>query len=338
MAWRRAGLLLVVVMAVVFVALNRSQLPRAWTATSQADPRFLAAAAAVGAFYLLNYGAMYRAAYRAVGLRLPFWTAFRLANVAHFLNMAIVNSGGMAGLGPFLSEASARKQDRGRAISAYLLVAFLGHFVFVFVLAAALAVAASDGKVGKVELIATAIFVAYTSFSAILLAAAARSRGALRWLHSRPGVLRDWLLRRLRRAVSPRAQSDESADELYEALRLLLARPLAVAPVVLHALLVDAAGILTLWLSLRAFGLNASIEEPLVGYSMGVLFSIVGFLPAGIGFAEAGIGVALGSFGYARVEVALVVITYRLFEVWLPFVAGAISMRAPGRARLAEST
>lgn len=337
MAWRRAGLAVVAVMAAAFLFLNRSQLPHAWAAASQADRRFLAAAALVGVAYLLNYGAMYRRAYRAVGLTLPFWTAFRLANAAHFLNMTIVNSGGMAGLGVFLPEAAARQQDRGRAISAYLLVALLGHFVFAFVLAGALAVAASDGNVGKVEVIATSIFAAYTLFSAVLLFAAARSRSAVRWLHRRPGAVRDWTLARLGQEVPARSASSEAADELYEALRLMLSKPLSVAPTAFHALVAEAAGILSLWLCLRAFGLHPSVEEPLVGYSMGVLFSIVGFLPAGVGFAEAGIAVALRPFGYGAIEIALVVITYRLFEVWIPFVAGAISLRGALRPQPVQS-
>ncbi len=328
----RIGAVIVALMAIAFLVINRSQLPDAWVAAKQADPRFLVPAALVAIAYLLNYGAMYRNAYRAVGLELPFWTAFRLANAAHFLNMTIVNSGGMAGLGVFLPEAAARQQDRGRAISAYLLVALLGHFVFAFVLAAALAVAASDGQVGKVEMIAAGIFAAYTLFSALLLFAAARSKNAVRWLHGRPAAVRRWTLARVGRAAPHRETSVDAADELYEALRMMLGRPLSMVPPAIHAFLAEVTGILSLWLCLRAFGLHPGLEEPLVGYSMGVLFSIVGFLPAGVGFAEAGIAVALGSFGYAAVEIALVVIAYRLFEVWIPFLAGAISLRGVFRA------
>ena len=76
----------------------------------------------------------------------------------------------------------------------------------------------------------------------------------------------------------------------------------------IHALLSEVAGVSALWFCLRAFGIDASIEEPLVAYSMGVLFGIVGFLPAGIGFAEAGLSVALSSFGLSGVDIALTVV------------------------------
>ncbi len=62
----------VVTLAGLFLAFNRSQVPAAWQAGKQSNPAFLGAAAIVALLYLLNYGAMYRAAYRAVGLDIPF--------------------------------------------------------------------------------------------------------------------------------------------------------------------------------------------------------------------------------------------------------------------------
>ena len=335
MKWRLAGTGAVLALALVFLFLNRSQLPLAWAASRRANPALLAAAAGVSLLYLANYGAMYRAAYRAVGLDIPFFAAFRSANSAHFLNMTVVNSGGMAGMAVFLREARERGHGRGLVVSAYLLVALLGHFVFAFVLAAALAVAASDGNVGRIELFATAVFIVYTVFSTALLIAAARSRNAVRWLHRRPAAVRDWLSMRLGRSVDARTASTEAADELYDALRMMLRRPAAMVRPAIHALLSEVAGVSALWFCLRAFGIDASIEEPLVAYSMGVLFGIVGFLPAGIGFAEAGLSVALSSFGLSGVDIALTVVTYRIFEVWVPYVAGAVSLHASFRRPLA---
>ena len=330
MGWRSFGIGLVVIFAAIFVFVNRSQVPAAWDASAKADPRFLMLAAVCAAIYLLNYGEMYRRALRSTGLHLPFWTAFRLANAAHFLNMTIVNSGGMAGLAAFLPWVSATDRGdnrRGKAISAYLLVALLGHFVFAFVLAGALGLAASDGQVGRVEIVATGAFVLYTCFSAVLIVAAATSRAAVRWIHSRPGVALDYVRRRLHRPPPHRLGDMKAADELYDALRLMIGNPLAMVPTAIHALLAEVAGVAILWSCLRAFGLNPGLEEPLVAYSMGVLFGIVGFLPAGLGFTEAGLAVALRPFGFTAVDIALVVITYRLFEVWVPFLAGAISLR-----------
>ena len=129
---------LVAAFAASFLLVNRSQLPATLQAAQGANPLFLGAAAAVGMLYLLNYAAMYRAAYRAVGLTIPLGVAFRTANAAHVLNMTIVNSGGLAGLAPFLSDAKARGQGRGQVVSAYLLVTFLGHLVFALVLAVVL--------------------------------------------------------------------------------------------------------------------------------------------------------------------------------------------------------
>lgn len=326
MRWRWLGLTLVAALAASFLLVNRSQLPAALQAAQGANPLFLGAAAAVGMLYLLNYAAMYRAAYRAVGLTIPLGVAFRTANAAHVLNMTIVNSGGLAGLAPFLSDAKARGQGRGQVVSAYLLVTFLGHLVFALVLAVVLLLAARHGKVGRLEVLATSVFAAYTLFSVALLIAAARSRSALRWLHARPQAVRAWALGRIGRRAAAGDTSNEAADELYEALRTMLRRPRAMALPALHAFLVEVAGVATLWFCLKAFGVNAGLEAPFVAYAFGVLFGIVGFLPAGAGFAEAGLGLALASYGIDGVIIALAVVTYRLFEVWVPFAAGALSL------------
>ena len=336
MKWRWLGLAGVLALAAAFILLNRAQLPAAGDAARQANPSYLVAAAAVSVLYLINYGAMYRAAYQSVGLRLPLRQAIRLANSAHFLNVT-VNSGGMAGLTVFLREAEGRGQGRGLVVSAYLLIALAGHLVFAVVLAFALAGAASDGQVGRIEVLAAGVFAIYTLFSLALVVAAARSRTAVRWLHDRPGAVKDQLLRRFGRKPPERPGSTEAADELYEALRLMIRRPRAIALPVFHAFLVEVAGVSALWFCLKAFGIDAGLEEPLVAYAMGVLFGIVGVLPAGIGFAEAGLGLALTSFGLSGVDVALTVVTYRLFEVWVPFAAGGLALQASfRRARAAE--
>lgn len=337
MKWRWLGLACVLVLASAFIFFNRSQLPAAGAAARQANPLYLAAAAGVSVLYLFNYGAMYRAAFRSVGLHLPLWEAVRLANSAHFLNVT-VSSGGMAGLTVFLREAESRGQGRGLVVSAYLLISLAGHLVFAVVLGFALAVAASDGNVGRIEVVATGVFAFYTLFYLWLLVAATRSRAAVRWLHDRPGSLKDSLLRCLGRSPSVRAGSTEAADELYEALHLMIRRPGAIALPVFHAFLVEVAGVSTLWFCLKAFGVNAGLEEPLVAYAMGVLFGIVGVLPAGVGFAEAGLGLALASFGLSGVDIALTVVTYRLFEVWVPFAAGGLALHASfRRARPVEA-
>ncbi|TAJ21591.1 MAG: hypothetical protein EPO65_01235, partial [Dehalococcoidia bacterium] len=225
--WRLLVLALVLVLGAGFVYLNRAQLPAAASAARQADIAFLVGAAGVAALYVLNQGAMYQAAYRAAGLSLPFGRAFKLGNAARFLNLVVMNSGDMAGLALFLRDARGRGQSRGAVVSAYMLVSVLGHWVFGALLAGALLLAASDGQVTKVELIATSIFALYSLSWAGLLVAAARSRAALRRLHAVPGTALAALRRLLRLTPLDRSSSHEAADELYDAIGFMLARPRA---------------------------------------------------------------------------------------------------------------
>ena len=65
----------------------------------------------------------------------------------------------------------------------------------------------------------------------------------------------------------------------------------------------------------------------IVGYGISVLFSVVGFMPAGIGFAEASLGAVIVSFDVPVAVAAVAVIAYRIFETWLPLVVGLLATR-----------
>jgi uncharacterized membrane protein YbhN (UPF0104 family) len=112
------------------------------------------------------------------------------------------------------------------------------------------------------------------------------------------------------------------ADELFDAIQLIRTRATAVLPVLAWMLLVEVLGVAMVWTSLAAYGQGTGVVVPVVGYGVSVLFAIVGVLPAGIGFAEASLGAVLVSFGIPGSVAAIVVITYRVFETWIPLVTG----------------
>jgi uncharacterized protein (TIRG00374 family) len=313
----------VAVLALYFVYTNRGQLPEARQAAAHASPGWLAVAAALAVAMILNYGALSRAAFRAVGVSLRYRRATLMTAAGHFLNTVIVNSGGMAGVTVFLREADRVGFARGKAMTGYLVVAQLGHFVFAGILVVALIVAHADREVTRAEWLATGVFAFYTSLALALLVAAVRSPGAVRFVHALPGRVRRRALTLAGRRPSPNPGETAEADDLYAALSTVIHKPRQMALPAIHALGTEALGIGMLWALLRAFGAGGGIEAPLFAYAMGVLFSIVGFLPAGAGFAEAGLGLALVSSGVAGPVAALVVVSYRVLETWIPVAYGA---------------
>ena len=316
----------------LFVAANRSEVPAAGRALRDANLLLVAGAAALSALFMVNLGALYAASYRAVGLRVPFLAMLRISCGAAFLNM-ISKSGGMGGLALFLRDAGRRAQPRSRVVSAYVLAALLGHIAFTLTLAAALVVVRLDGRLTRAEVIGSAVFAVYVIAQAVVFVAAARSRAALRAFHAFPGRVRRHLLGFVGRHRPPAEPDHEAADDLHEAMGLLLHRPRRMLIPGFHALMVEAIGVATIWMVLASFGEQVHPQVPLVAYSISVLFSIVGVLPAGLGFAEASLGAVFASFGIPGPTAAVAVITYRLFEVWIPFVIGGWASQSVAREK-----
>ncbi len=321
--WRGVALAVIIALGAIFVALHWRQVPEAGRALREANFVWLAAAAALCGLYLAGYVLLHLFAARSVGLRWGLRDIVLPATGGHFLNMVVVNSGGMGGLPLMLRTARRKGHSPGLATVAYLLVAQLSHLVFAMLLGVSLAVAWSDGEVTKTEWGASAVFAVYTAFALGALVAASRSKAALERLERTIQRVAAFVRRVLRRhpALAPAAD-----DELYSALHTLTKDPLRAAPAAVVALALDLCGVGMLWAVLEALGVHTGVTTPLFGYCMGVVFSVVGFLPAGLGFAEAGIGVALVSSGVPGPEAALAVLGYRLLEVWVPFALGGLAL------------
>jgi len=329
-ALRAAGVLLVLLLGAAFVFVNRSEIPAAGRALRDANFLLIALAAGISAGFMLNLAAFHLATYRAVGLELGFRQMLRLAAGSYFVNM-VAKSGGFGGLALFLQDARRREQSRGRVITAYFLHSLLGHIAFVLVLVVALVVVWLDGRLTTAEIVGSLIFVAYMGFFLATFVAAIRSRAALRFIHALPSRVAHRAFALVGRRPAPWEPDHEAADDLYEAVHLLIARPRSVLVPAVFAILVEVLGVATIWAVLWARGQHVGLTAPLVAYAIAVLFSIVGVLPGGLGFAEASLGAVFSSFGVPGATAAVAVIIYRVFEVWVPFVVGAWAVQSLAR-------
>jgi len=327
-----AGTVAVVILGGLFVWANRGEIPAAWRSVRHADLVFLGLALACTALWLLNLALFHLAAYRAVGLDLPFRDMVWLTAGSSFVNM-VAKSGGMGGMALFIQDAGRRRQSRGRVITSYLLAGQLGHLAYGLTLVAALAVVWADGQLTTADVVASIVFAGYALGQAAVFVAGVRSRTALRGLHELPARVKVRILGWLGRPQPPHQSDHEAADELYEAIRLVVRQPSGALVPAVHALLVEVLGIATIWAVLAAFGERTGVQVPLVAYAVSVLFSIIGFLPAGLGFAEASLGATFTSYGIAGPTAAVAVITYRLFEVWIPFAVGGFAAQRLARRK-----
>ena len=84
----------------------------------------------------------------------------------------------------------------------------------------------------------------------------------------------------------------------------------------------DVAGILCLFLALKAVGTHASIGIAVAGYSVGTLFLLVAPLFQGLGVVELSMTLLLQQLGVPAPQALGATLLYRMGEAWLPVVFG----------------
>ncbi|MCX2733073.1 flippase-like domain-containing protein [Saccharopolyspora sp. NFXS83] len=326
--WFRLVAALVVVAAVAaLVWANRHELPAAGRALRDADPAWLAVGAGVLLIWIADWVLLHLAARRVTGAggyhEFARLLPVTLASMA--LNLA-VKSGNVAGLAAFTLDSRrqeardpAGRSERGRVTGAYLAAAQTAEVGFVVTLAAGLAVVSWDGRLERAEIVATVLFSAGLLVRVVALVAAVRSREVLRRVWTLPGRCWDRLLRRRH---EPRGT--EAADEFYDAVAAIRARPAAAVPAVCFAVAIDLLGAVVLWASMIAVGAGDRPLVALVAYAVSTLFGIVGVLPGGIGFVEVGAAAALASYGVPVGVSAAAVLVFRVFVFWLPLALGGL--------------
>ena len=266
-----------------------------------------------------NLGAMHASGQRAVGLTSTTRQLVLTALAANSLNL-VVKSGGMAGLASFIAEGRRRDLPRGSIIAAYVLVVTLLEIAFAMLLIVVLGIVVADGRITTPESVAGVLFACCLAIRVAILVVAWRSRAMLRAMFAWPA--KAWA--RLMRRPAPEP-SYESADELFDALQLDRAAPARALPTTAHALIVDLVGVIELWAVCHAIGTGTGLAVAFIGYVVSVLFTIMSVLPGGLGFVELSLGAVLVSFGATAVTAAAVVVLYRLFELWLPLLAGGLA-------------
>jgi uncharacterized membrane protein YbhN (UPF0104 family) len=360
--FRWIGALVVAVATVVVVWANRGDIPTAWHSVRHAHTGYLAFAVALAGAAILNQAAFHASAQRAGGLPSRSRELLVPAGAATFLNV-VAKSGGMAGLAAFLTDARRRGRPRGATVAGYVLVNVIGHVAFALTLFVGLVLLAFDGRFTTIDAVATTVFAATTAVQLGGIVAAMRSRALLRRVYGAPhrfvATLKRWLRRRSNggptSSVSdleagtehgPEAGTEHGpeagagaehsrADELYDAVHLLMRNRRRALVTLGFGVLVEVIGIGQLWCVLRAIGTRPSMALPVVAYAVSVLFQIVGFLPGGLGTVEASLGALLVSFSLTGAQAAAAVVLYRVCELWIPLVLGSFAAQ---RLRAAGST
>jgi uncharacterized membrane protein YbhN (UPF0104 family) len=241
----------------------------------------------------------------------------------------VVKSCGAAGLLPFLADARRRGHSRSKVVAAYMSMKLADTISLCVLIAVAVVVSIATGAVhgavlyGALAALAFAVVVSASLFVLASSRATADATGVLvRRVMSR---VRLWLRR-------PEPDPGPTAGhELVDALARLRSDPTSGIPLLVSAVAGKVIGGACLALVLAGFGAGVALPTTALFYTLTLMASMIGPLPGGIGVAEASLGALLIGGGVPAPTAAAAVIAFRLLDLWLPLLAGALAGLAHSR-------
>ncbi|WP_428229464.1 phosphatidylglycerol lysyltransferase domain-containing protein [Flavobacterium sp.] len=94
--------------------------------------------------------------------------------------------------------------------------------------------------------------------------------------------------------------------------------------IVMCSLVIDAVGVAHVYIAMKALQFEASLFAATMAYVVAVIFLIISPFLRGLGAVEVSMAYLLIRYGFNNMEAVAITLFYRVFEFWLPLLAGII--------------
>lgn len=271
---------------------------------------------------VLNRGFQTRASFHLVELDAPFAPMVKLSAMSYATNK-MVKSAGAAGLVPYLSHADRVGNSRARTTAAYLSGKVAETISLCVLIAAAVTAGAATGGLHGAALYGTLGAAGYALVVASALILVASRRSLVVTIATRVRHVRARVRHRFGRPV--RDVEGCAGHELACAMARLRADWRASTWLLGTAVLGKLLGCAGLYMVLTGLGIHLGLATILLVYTLTIMAALVGPLPGGIGVADASLGALLVANGVPATAAAGAVIAFRLLDLWIPLVVGAVA-------------
>lgn len=333
---RKFVVALVLLLGVVFVIAQFSEVRAIAETIQRGDWRYLLLALFVQAAWLLNVATSFRAIFRTIKIEETLKEMLLVASAAIFVSV-VTPSIGMGGLAMFVSQARHRKYSAGKAAIAGALYVLFDYIGFFCVLALGLLVLVRRNNLTVAEITASVILVMIAAVLAFLLYLGTHSWEAL-------GGALAWMARQVNRVVTLFTHKEYISEKraysfargAAEGLKEVRSNPKNLLLPFLLALSNKALLLTIFFLVFMAFKVPLSIGTLIAGFSISYLFLVVSPTPSGIGIVEGVLTLTLSSMYVPLEAAAVVTLAYRGFTFWIPLLVGMVSFRHVGSGRVQE--
>jgi uncharacterized protein (TIRG00374 family) len=284
-------------------------------------PTALPIGLAIVATGILVRGVQARASFRLVELDAPLAPMVKLSATSYATNK-VVKSAGAAGLVPYLAHADKTSASRARVTAAYLSAKVAETISMCLIVVLALVAGAATGSLhgpalygaigsGVYALVVGTVLVLLACRRSLVVSIAVRARAFAARMRTRFG--------------RPHREVDGCAGhELACAMERMRADWRAASALLGTAVLGKLLGCAALALVLTGLGIHLGMATMLLVYTLTIMAALIGPLPGGIGVADASLGALLVANGVPAAAAAGAVIAFRLLDLWIPLLVGAV--------------
>jgi phosphatidylglycerol lysyltransferase len=299
---------LMLLLAIVFFRSERKELASIIPQLGKANPFWLAIALLISVINTFCQGGIYRQSFAAIGLRLQWVNAVVLFLKRNFISV-FLPAGGVSALA--YSPSQIRKlsfskmqvhQASGLFGFAGLLTVFLaGLPVIIFTLYAGANFQNSWIGLFMLSLVIVMLFLVVRSLK--------QKKMVYRWIDKKFP------------SVTP------TINELFAAN----VNRKKFAGAIGYSMGVELTGMLHVMVCMLALGFAASAGASAAAYIIAILMMVISPFLRGLGAVELSMVYVLQQFGYTSAQALSVTILFRIFEFWVPLVAGLLSFAWKGR-------
>ncbi|MGE5108203.1 MAG: phosphatidylglycerol lysyltransferase domain-containing protein [Sphingobacteriales bacterium] len=306
--WREILALLLLFIAIYFFRHERRELQSIGTHIQQADKGWLLTGLLVTVVFILLQAAMYMASFSAVHAGLHWFKAVELFLKRNLLSV-FLPAGGVSSLA--YSPSSLRKTHitKTQVHQASAIYAFAGmSTVFIVGLPVLLYAMFYSGNLQKAwtGLLLVAILLALLIITTVSL--------------QKKGKAYQFIIKKFPKSA---AKIDELFLANVNSKKIILA--------IIFSVGIEFCGIFHLYIAMKALGEPASLSASSIAYIVSIVLMVVSPFLRGLGAVELSLVYILSTFGYSTEHGFAISILYRLFEFWIPLVAGIIAFAMKGR-------
>ncbi len=299
--WKEAIAILFLLIAIYFFWKQRDELKSLGTSLQSTNMLWLWIGVAFTVVYILLQAGLYVYSFYSVGGRITWRDAIELFSKRNVIAV-FLPGGGLTALAYLPTNIKERQTNPQQIHHASVIYGFIGIFsVFIVAVPVLLYLSVKDSDVpGTTSSLITIV--------AVLTAIAFFVRSI-----QVQGKFYRW-------AIKGRPKVEKFLNEVFSFD--LVWKQFWYATIV--SVFIEVVGVIHVYLSMLAAGVEPSLPACIVSYIVATIFLIISPFLRGMGAVEVSLTFILSDYDYTKVQALQIALLFRLFEFWLPLLAGLL--------------